>query len=269
MRTEDSFFFMKRNYIKLLVLMLPAILFFMVIDIVKGDIWPGLLKRFSYLTMMVNFAYPYLNCKPGVYWYFGLTFQLYLLWAVLGSRMNVKNLLSWSVVFTIALFLLCISGLNDSLSIYRHCFTGWFPVFAIGVFMGSNNKGDSLKSDATTVWMEVLLWFVLLFAIIFMSRWLVSWIFVPIVSLGWFLVFGMVLLRSCYISGVFRWIGKYSAFIFVCHPIARMIVLNTFYHHYSNVIANVLLYLFSVIVISLVYHKIHHWLLNKIMPERV
>ncbi len=123
--------YIKRNYLKLLALMLPAVLFFAGIDFLKGEIWPELFKRFSYLTMLTNFAYPYLVCDPGVYWYFGLTFQFYLLWAILGKRMNGKNLLIWSVALLVVLYVFSAWGAPNAMSIFRHCFTGWFPVFAI------------------------------------------------------------------------------------------------------------------------------------------
>lgn len=260
----DSFCFVKRNYLKLLALMLPAVLFFAGGDILKGDIWPGLLKRFSYLIMLPNFAYPFLRCSPGVYWYFGLTFQFYLLWAFLGKRMNQKNLLIWSVLLLCALYVISAYAHPNMLSIFRHCFTGWFPVFAIGVWWGiSKNK----KVFRLSFWTELSLFVVLLGLVLLMSKWMVTWLFIPIIALAWFIVIGLLLMRTRYLSEAFRWIGKFSACIFVCHPIARLIVLNTVHHYFTNITVNVLVYLALTIIISLLYNIVFQWLLKKMLPK--
>lgn len=257
--------YIKRNYLKLMVLMLPAVLFFAAYDIYSGEIWPGLLKRFSYLTMLVNFVYPFVKCSPGVYWYFGLTFQFYLIWALLGHRINGKNLLIWSIVFLFALYGFCVYGSSEALSIYRHCFTGWFPVFAIGVWLGIRNKQVNLAPKS--VWVELLLFVVLFGLVLLMGKWLISWMFIPIVSLTWFIVIGLLLMHTRYLSGVFRWIGRYSACIFVCHPIARLIILSTIHRHYSVIAVNVMAYTFLTVVIALLYNKIYQWLLSKMLPK--
>lgn len=259
--------YVKRNYLKLFALMLPAVLFFAGMDILKGDIWPSLGKRFSYLIMLTNFAYPFLSCNPGVYWYFGLTFQFYLLWAFFGKRMSGKNILIWSIVFLGVLLGLSAYETPNALSIFRHCFTGWFPVFAIGVWLGMRKNQDDLKPKS--IWVELLLMVALLGLILLMSRWLVTWIFVPIVALGWFIVIGLLLMRTRYLSEVFRYIGNYSACIFVCHPIARTIVLKAVNPRFPNLIANVIIYITLTVIIALLYDKVYHWILKKMLPQTV
>lgn len=243
--------------------MLPAVLFFAGIDVLKGNVWPDLLKRISYLTMLANFAYPYIKCSPGVYWYFGLTFQFYLLWAFLGNRMNGKNLLIWSVVLLLALFGFSSYASSNAMSIFRHCFTGWFPVFAIGVWLGLRKNEEDLKPKS--IWVELLLLVALLGLILLMNRWMVTWVFVPIIALAWFIVIGLLLMRTRYLSETFRWIGKYSACIFVCHPIARLVVLNTLNHYYSNVIVSVLAYVALSIIIAIPYNVVYQWFLKKLL----
>lgn len=262
---KDRLTYIKRNYLKLLALMLPAVLFFAGIDIFKGDIWPGLLKRFSYLAMVTNFAYPFLNCNPGVYWYFGLTFQFYLLWAIFGKRLNGRNLLIWSIVLLGALYGISALCSSEVMSIFRHCFTGWFPIFALGVWLGKMKNDEILKPKS--LWVELLLLLLLLGLILLMGRWMMTWIFIPIVALVWFIVIGMLLIRTRYLSNVFRWIGKYSACIFVCHPIARLIVLNTIHHYYSNVLFNVFVYVALTVVVALVYNIVYQWLLKKMLSQ--
>ena len=255
----------KRNYLKILALMLPAVVFFAGVDILTGNLWPEVLKRISYLTMLANFAYPYLNCNPGVYWYFSLTFQFYLLWALLGRYMNGKGLLIWSVCLLVGLYGFGMYGSPNSLSIFRHCFTGWFPVFAIGVWLGISRRGEVLKPK--NVWLELLLFVVLFTLILFLSKWMLSWMLVPIVALAWFIVLGSLLIRFRFLSELFRWVGMYSACIFVCHPIVRTIVLNTLYPRVPNLMINIVVYVVITIVAALLYSKIYKWLLFKMTTK--
>lgn len=130
-KKKDISFSLKNNYLKLFILLFPALLLFMGLDIVKHD-WLSFIKRFSYIPFLTNFAYPYLNCSPGVYWYFGLTFQFYVFF-FLARRLLKKELLVIISVFSIVgLIILYYFEVPDAFSIYRHCITGWFPVLAMG-----------------------------------------------------------------------------------------------------------------------------------------
>lgn len=241
--------------------MLPAVLFFAGIDVLKGNLWPDLLKRVSYLTMMANFAYPFVKCSPGVYWYFGLTFQFYLLWAFLGKHFNWKNLLVWSLFLLAGLYGFSAYGSSESLSIFRHCFTGWFPVFAIGVWLGISKNGDNV-APKKSIWLELLLFVVFFALIVLFSKRMISWVFIPIIALGWFIVIGLMLMRTRYLSEIFRWVGKYSACIFVCHPIARLIVNNAVLPRLPNLLVVVLIYVVLTIGIALLYDKLYKWILD-------
>lgn len=136
---SESLHYVKRQYLKLLFLLLPALLLFILGDALQHN-FSSILKRVTYLTMMANVAYPYVKCSPGVYWYFGLTFQFYLIYAFFGRYFTGKNLLLFSLLSIIILLLLCVADRPEILSIYRHCFTGWFIVFGIGAWMGMQNK---------------------------------------------------------------------------------------------------------------------------------
>lgn len=254
--------YVRRNYLKLLVLMLPAVLLYAGLDVAKGDIWPGLLKRFSYLTMLTNFAYPYLRCDPGVYWYFGLTFQFYLLWAFFGRHMNSKNMLLWSIIFMIGLYGLCHVGKPKVLSIYRHCFTGWFYVFALGIWCAQTNMIQRIK---TKWWIELIVVVVSAFLMVQLNRWLLAWIFIPFVALLFFLMLGMLVQRVKPLYNVFLWIGGLSAFIFVCHPIARTFVNKIFAPHVGILLINVVIYFLFTILFAILYR----WLYQHIFPKMI
>lgn len=255
--------YIRRNYLKLLALMLPALLFFMAVDVVKGLQLTDFLKRTSYLTMLVNFAYPYLKCSPGVYWYFGLTFQFYLLWACWGRRMNWRNLLFWSCAAVAGLVAVSLYGSAALTSIYKHCFMGWFPVFAVGVWMGKGNISIPQKS----VWTEVSLTVLFLAMMLLASSWMLTWTILPVVALAWFLCVGSLLLRTGFLADAFRWLGRLSACIFVCHPIARIIVLNTLHPRMDNLMVNVLAYLVLTLAIALFYDRYYKWFTARIIKK--
>ncbi len=257
--------FIKKHYVKLLVLMLPAILFFAAPDVLKGY-WPGILKRGTYLIMVANFVYPYVNCNPGVYWYFGFAFQLYVLWGFFGRHLTDKVLLLLSIASLAGLFLLSIYGTPEALSIYKHCFTGWFPLFAIGVWLGkARTQNSALFNRTISVWIELLLSVILLGIIILLGQWLITWLFVPIVALAWFWVLGSIFLKMSYFANAFRWIGDLSASIFVCHPIARLLVFLAVFPYYSNLPFNLIIYCSITIVLSLAYRKFYRWFLPIIL----
>lgn len=258
--------FIKRGFLKLLALLVPALLFFFALDFVHHDIWPQLLKRSTYLTLLANFVYPYVFCNPGVYWYFGLTFQFYLLWALIGKHLNNKRLLAYSLLFLLGFGCLCIIQAPNLLSIYRNCFTGWFFIFAIGVYLAQNRRIAETVLDKSPIWMAAVFSILGILLIILMNRWLISWLFVPIVSLFWFLSLEKILLHTHVVSGIFRWIGKLSACIFVCHPIARTITVGLYSHFNDSLILATFFYLTLTAVISVVYYRYYKWILPILNP---
>ena len=138
--------YIKKQWIKLFILMFPAVMLFAVGDIIDAA-WITLTKRFLYLTELVNIGYPWLKCSPGVYWYFSLTFQFYLLYALLGKYLTGKNLLLGAILTTIGLGFLEGPDCPSALSVYKHCFTGWFPVFALGVWLGRHPNVNMVTTN--------------------------------------------------------------------------------------------------------------------------
>lgn len=248
LKTEDQPFSIKKNYLKLLILILPALLLFMGLDIIKHD-WVSFIKRFSYIPFLTNYAYPYLNCSPGVYWYFGLTFQFYVFFFLARKLLKRELLVIISVLSIVGLFLLGILNVPNAFSIYRHCITGWFPVFTIGYLFSGINK----KERMNTSWqVESLLSFLLFLFAILMNFHFITWVFIPIVSVFAFLFLGKLVLRIRIISEAFRWIGVYSSCLFVCHPIARVMI-NRIIPYIDNVFLIVLLFLALSCLFAFVY----------------
>lgn len=264
--TDNKAMYIKKSYLKLLALMLPAILFFAGLDIIKHDIWPGLFKRLFYLTMCTNLAYPYLKCVPGVYWYFGLTFQLYVFWALFGKKLNNKSLIICSLLFLAGLAGLCFVNVPVALSIYRHCFTGWFFVFAVGVCCGirkrDGKKGEPSWNLSAFVWL--LLTIVLFTMTVLMNKWVATWLFVPLVALAGFYAAGKVVMVFSPLAKVFKWVGGLSACLFVCHPIARFVVIHGVCPHVSSMLLITMIYIVVSIALALGYERLYKWIKSRI-----
>ena len=61
----NRFYYIKKQWLKLFVLMLPAVMFFAFFDFLRMGFSIALLKRVFYLTQLANFVYPYVKCSPG------------------------------------------------------------------------------------------------------------------------------------------------------------------------------------------------------------
>lgn len=257
---HNQSFYIKRQWLKLFVLMLPAMAFFALVDFLQKDFSPVLLiKRGFYLTQLANFVYPFVKCTPGVYWYFGLTFQFYLLWALFGKKQKSWTLLIISIITMLGLYFTCRFAPSDILSIYRHCFTGWFEVFAFGLFF-AQNKACNEKVQLAWYWELLLLPFLICLVILLNIR-LELWLFLPITALVTFFCLASLLMRVKYVSSLFKWIGRLSACIFVCHPIARLLVVQLMYKKFSLAVI-VLVYVVLTFILAMVYKKVYEYLLS-------
>lgn len=230
-------------------------------DIIQHD-YATFVKRLFYPTLLVNFAYPYLRAVPGTYWYFSLTFQFYLIWAIWGERLNKKNLLWLSLFFIVGLWLLCRANIPSFLSIYKHCFTGWFFMFAFGVYM-AKYKNNWFSRIVTTWWQEILLMISLLALVIAMNLYLESWLFVPFVALFLIIFMGRLVLRFKYISKAISFIGRYSACIFVCHPLIKSVVSKIGFRYTDNMLLLVLIYVILSLTMSILYARLYNYLRTK------
>lgn len=74
--------YLSYNYLKLLFLLLPAVIFYLAIFIATKD-WQAVASSLVSLTLFGNVVNHVLPINPPVYWYFGLTWQLYLIYIVI------------------------------------------------------------------------------------------------------------------------------------------------------------------------------------------
>lgn len=189
--------YLYHNYLKLFFLMLPAVLFFIIGDIEDRELMRIAKKVFA-LTMLHNFDYPHLKINPSIYWYFSLTFQYYVFFLFFRKYLSGRNLLILSILSMLFLYVLGQSGWDNAMSIYKHCLTGWFPLFALGVWWSDKNLKGWMWN--TTIAVEVLLFIGLFALLVLMSLNYMSWVFVPLIALGWFWCATRMLMRSRLLS---------------------------------------------------------------------
>lgn len=250
--------YLKHSFLKLFWLMLPAILFFLLIDVIKQETWIHFIKRLSYLLMLPNLAYPLLKVNPGVYWYFGLTFQFYVFYFIARKRLSLWNLLIYSVLSIAGVYIAVMIKNPLLISWYRATFAGWFSVFAIGVWSAKYRESLNFNSSVLSETICVIILFVL---IIWMNTNILAWLFIPIVALLWFCTLAKIICRVHFLKKLLVWIGHYSACIFVCHPIVRLLGRKT-YTLTDNLFLTVSIYLAITFGLALVYMRIYKKLLT-------
>lgn len=214
--------FLRSNWLKLINLMIPGILAFIAttaaVSILTGH--PGAIwsVRFLFqLTMLPDLVYTWYPPVPVVYWYFGVTLQFYVIYALAIYRrpawwmaaMVVGSLaLQWSV-----------EQASWGLPWIRHNATGWLTVIVMGVLWGRHPSVRRLPAIAVAA--------VALPAFIASMfdpyTWQISILAVVVIA---FLV-AKFSLRIPVWRGMWIWLGRMSPFIFAAHPLVRHWIFST------------------------------------------
>lgn len=140
------------------------------------------------------------------------------------------------------------------LSIFRHNFIGWLPVFFIGVWLANAD----LKEIRITIWVEVaLMLFVVFLCCALQINFYLS-LLLPFIAIIAFILLADLTSRTKFWQYFIMWIGKYSSFIFVTQTIAAGISRRLFEN--SSDVVLMLSYWGLTVAFALIY-KI---LINKI-----
>lgn len=215
--------FLKHNYLKLLFLMLPGIAAFILISlctaIPQGHIGAATIANFiCQLSMLPDVVYPWWEPYPGVYWYFGLTMEFYLVYALLIYRRHEWWV--WTcVALSLVLQLIFYPDLETFLWI-RHNVTGWATVFVMGVIYG--RAGNIRRSVAIAI--------AVISAILILPS-MLNWLTWQFSILGGVIIAVLGAKWSMTVPGwrnFWIWVGRLSPMLFVAHPVARSIILKAF-----------------------------------------
>lgn len=269
---ENSWWgFFSYNYSKLWFLMIPAFLLYVLFGTTiydKSFEWDAILAQ---CTMTINFMCSPKSIDPGVFWYFGLTLQLYLVYRLLlhkKSRMFFI-LISFTLIFvsvTWSAAILPHENLKQqpSFEYFSHNCIRWFLPFVMGCCWAKipENKTES----------KPLFWFgVLVFSIAVLigcsfhqKLWLLTPAFAVFVIISWVKLiqpFDWIMKAGC-------WLGALSAYIFAIHPLIRMFFADSIIEKdellmHADAWLMVMLYVVATLAAAWVYHWICERIINR------
>ena len=210
---------------KLILLMLPGVLLFVLMNLGNSAF---ILRSFFSLTLLSNITAVYTD--PGVYWYFGLTFELYLLYILFYHNRSWKLLAGIVVLAIAAQLLVLLSQNSDVLYWFMHNLTGWVLDFILGIMVARSGK---LSWQNLSVWKLLMIAIVAggLFVVCNSSKYL--WLFIHLFAIVFFVALSLIIHRTRYLKKCFMYLGSLSSFLFVMHPVARSIVVSLFSTDYA------------------------------------
>ena len=237
-RDAGSIKFLRYHYLKLLRMLIVGFSLFLVVDVVT----PG---RFAFhwdnviaqLLMYINvLPEPDKIIWPGIYWFFGLMMELYIVYRLLLYRRS-----SWLVVGLIIVCWLLQAFCEpdgETLNRLRYNFIGGMLPFGLGLLLGrvslrgtiNSHVGNNLfpRWERCIPTLGIFSWAVALLLssllVVVMCFSFQAWLWIPV-----FIVLGCVamvkLMPECVLK-VFVWFGGISAAMFVAHPIARKLFIT-------------------------------------------
>ena len=242
--------FILYHYLKLLRMLIVGFTLFLMVDAVTPGRfafhWDNVLAQ---LLMYINvLPEPDKIIWPGIYWFFGLMMELYIVYRLLIYRRS-----SWVVV---ALIVVCwllqvfCDPDGDTLNRLRYNFIGGMLPFGLGILAARIPKVGIFHSQAGNIsfprW-EYLVGFLLaLFLIVAMGFWYHSWLWVPV-----FIIIGTIalvkMMPECILK-VFVWFGGISAAMFVVHPIVRKLFITVAWR--QDIYDGLMLYVIVTIALS-------------------
>ena len=249
--------FLQYNYRKLIVLLLPAVLFYIVYFVASHN-WTSVISSILSLSLLGNIWHLILPLDPSIYWYFGLTWELYIFFLlqktiIKNERKRNINMIVWTIVGVVWMVLAYLLFPDNShpLEWVRRNFIGWVPVFFAGICVADSNGNFRLHQNSFILLIESIF---ILFLISVSNLSFYTWLIVPFLALFFFAVIGQVCFNVKFLRTAFLWIGNLSSYLFVCHPIARGITHKILEGHFSIMVASYLVLSF-LLAISFKYVK--------------
>jgi len=239
-------------------MLLGMSIYMFVIYIQNGELWIDWWKTLiAQMTLTNNLVlHPVRLIRPGVYWYFGMTMQLYVIYRLIVYRHSL-SLLTLLTILSLIL-LMSLETKHNMLIWVKYNAVGWLIPFAMGILLSKIRRITIHSSQ----WLCI---FVLSFALLLLlgSNYYL-WLIIPIVSIAFYI--SLCKLLRGYVYSFFFFIGNISLYIFVIHPIVREIV---FYNTPSEFrYLGIAIYIVLVVTCSWSVHKLLH-LRQKLQKEKL
>lgn len=251
---EDGggFSFLRYHYLKLLRMLIVGLPLFMAVDaLMPGSFtyrWDNVVAQ---LMMVINvLPQPDRIIWPGIYWFFGLMLELYVIYRLLLFRPATTTSRwrgsSWYVVILIVLCLvvqLFCHPEGESLLRLHYNFVGSMLPFGAGILVG--RYAGSLRVSLTR-WQWAVVAVIAMVLVFVMSFHFLTWLWIPLLVIIGCIAF--VKVSPALVNRLWLWFGALSAAMFVAHPIARRVFIVVAWKGY--VYAGLLLYVIAAIALS-------------------
>ena len=246
---------------KLAVLLLMGVVYFVIIAVATGSGKIVIPRSLLQLTLLNNLLMPRLSIDPGVYWYFGLAFEFYLLY-LLVRRWSARSLMIGAgCLLLIQIAAIIVWGPeSEPWSWLRHNFMGWGQVFLTGMAVAKSNFEKHLPTKTLPLFLLAGLCLVSL-PFLFLNVW--TWfLIVPFVAVMFFVFLAGGVNNTKILKRIGLWLGKYSAFIFVVHPIVRSMIIILNKRVSLELWQMTAIYIFAVILGAFIYKPLYKWLMS-------
>ena len=241
--------FIRYHYLKLLRMLIVGFTLFIIVDMMT----PG---RFQYhwdhviaqLLMYINvLPEPDKIIWPGIYWFFGLMIELYIVYRLLLYRQ--KNWVVIAVVIVCWLLQVCCDPDGDTLNRLRYNFIGGMLPFGAGILVGRSIDKFHFSMSRWLWACVTLLTSLLVFVMCFHFQ---SWLWIPfLIIIG---TIALVKTMPQRLLHLFVWFGSISAAMFVAHPVARKIFITVAWR--QDIYDGLILYVIATIALSWAVKKI-------------
>lgn len=241
--------FIRYNYLKLLRMLIVGFVLFIIVDIMT----PG---RFQYhwynviaqLLMYINvLPTPDKIIWPGIYWFFGLMLELYIVYRLLLYRQK-----DWVVITLVAvcwLLQVFCDPEGETLNRIRYNFIGGMLPFGAGILVGHSIDRFHCSMSRWLWAMVAVVVAALIFVMCFHYQ---SWLWIPILIIVG--TIAIVKAMPLTVMSLMVWFGSISAAMFVAHPIARKLFINIAWR--QDIYDGLMLYVVATIALSWAVKKI-------------
>ena len=259
-------FFLNHSKKLFLLMIVPYCGYLLLIYIFNGKIM-GIDSILAQTLMISNLYSFYIH--PGVYWYFGLMLQLYVVYYLFIFNKSQKYILGL-ILLQILVISFCYYFLDKNsildqflslkylLSSYNllHNFIGWILPFALGIIYARCNLNITFDNNLTN-----LLFFIVLLPLLVMSNLhFMTWLISPILAIFSALYLNELIKNFRFANKVFIYFGGISAFLFATHPLVRHVYLQI---TKSLDVLYVILYVAVCILIAIIYKILHNRMFKK------
>jgi hypothetical protein len=242
--------FVRYNYLKLLRMLIVGFSLFIIVDMLT----PGRFQFHWYnvvaqLAMYINvLPEPDRIIWPGIYWFFGLMIQLYIVYRLLIYRRN-----SWWVVGLITICWLLQAFCDpegETLNRLRYNSIGGMLPFGLGIILARiptlGMKCSHVGNEMFPRWEYFAALLVSSGLIVAMCFWYQAWFWIPaLIIIG---TIALVKIMPKWMLSVITWIGSISAAMFVAHPIARKLFITVAWK--QDIYDGLMLYVIATIALS-------------------